>query len=104
MAELLPEIKSVADKTIRERTDNQTRGSPTSTEGKASRENTDYLIHNFNGFVYEGNGITLSNNIKARIASAIKSGNGIISNSRRFGRVYLSENTNFYIFSFNEDG
>ena len=73
-------------------------------EGKASRSNKDYLIHNFNGFIREGKEITLSNEIKARIASAIKSGNGILSKSRELGRVYVSGNKNFCIFRFNGDG
>ena len=73
-------------------------------EGEASRENKDYLIHNFNGFSREGKEITLSNEIKARIASAIKSGKGILSKSRELGRVYVSGNKNFCIFRFNGDG
>ena len=46
----------------------------------------------------------LSSNIKARIASAIKSGYGILNKTHTFGRVYISDNNNYYIFDFNEDG
>ena len=80
------------------------RGPPKSVQGKASRETSDYLIYNFSGSVREESGITLSNNIKARIASAIKSGYGTLNKSHTRGRVYLSDICNCYIFYFNADG
>lgn len=100
MSTAIPAIQQAVSETKTEG-GQETRGSP---EGKASRENKDYLIHNFNGFIREGKEITLSNEIKARIASAIKSGNGILSKSRELGRVYVSGNKNFCIFRFNGDG
>ena len=51
-ADFLPDLKETALEGRKE-----ARAPPKAQEGKASRENTDYLIHNFNGFVYEGNGI-----------------------------------------------